>query len=398
MTESSGSNRAGDRRQAPGNPADRWPLHDRPVRPKKVLAMKLRALGDTVLMTAPVLELQRAFPDAELHVAVQSSWAPVFDRFPNLAQVWGYERHKERAARAKALARLALKLRRERFDLVVNFHASPSSATISFATGARHRSIHFHGHKDKNRYSTVRIPGKGTLKPIVERDMDAVRALGIQVPEGGVPRIFLQEAEIARASERLGLQGFTGRVLGLGLGSSRPTKCWPVDRFAEVAVRWCKDAGGSAVAFAGPGERERGLEFLKGIDEALRAHVPDVRERAVIRARIGLETSLDLRFLTAMLGRCAVVLGNDSGPRHLAVAAGVPTVTLFGPEHPFEWHPYPLERHPRLFMEPLECRKDAEPGMPAWCGIEVCVEQAHRCMTMIGADPVLVECLRVATP
>src|SRR4051812_11587404 len=158
--------------------------NSRPVRPRKVLVIKLRALGDTVLMTAPLLELQSTYKDAEFQVAVLAPWGGVFDHFPGISKIWTYERHREPTSRAKALTRLALKLRRERFDLVVNLHASPSSATLCFAMGAKHRAIHFHGHKDRNRYSTVRIPGKGTLKPIIERDMDTVRALGIQIPEG----------------------------------------------------------------------------------------------------------------------------------------------------------------------------------------------------------------------
>ena len=93
---------------------------------------------------------------------------------------------------------MGLKLRQERFDCVVNFHASPSTAMISFASGAKTRSIHFHGHNDKNRYSTVAIPGKGTLKPIIERDMDAVRALGLVVPEGRSPNRILGPSEDRR--------------------------------------------------------------------------------------------------------------------------------------------------------------------------------------------------------
>lgn len=377
--------------------SEKWslPVTDRPVRPRKVLVMKLRALGDTVLMTAPILELQKAYRDAEFHVAVHAAWAGIFDHFPGISKIWKYERHREPTARARALTRLALKLRREKYDVVVNLHASPSSATLVFATGAKHRAIHFHGHRDRNRYSTVRIPGKGTLKPIIERDMDTVRALGILVPEGKLPKIFLHPTEQEKARERLQVQGFGGKILGLGLGASRLTKSWAIDRYAEVAVRWCRATGGTAVAFVAPDERDRGLLFLRAIDEQLRQQMPEATERASVRARLGLETALELRLLAALIAECAVFVGNDSGPRHLAVALGVPTVTLFGPEHPFEWHPYPQERHPRFFIEPLECRKDGAPGMPAWCALEICVEQAHRCMAMIGTDAVLDECLRV---
>src|SRR3954462_14251018 len=81
-------------------------VHDRPTRPRKVLVIKLRALGDTVLMTAPLLELQQAYKDAEFHVAVLDPWAGVFDHFPGVSKIWTYERHRERTARAKALTRL----------------------------------------------------------------------------------------------------------------------------------------------------------------------------------------------------------------------------------------------------------------------------------------------------
>jgi len=97
-----------------------------------------------------------------------------------------------------------------------------------------------------------------------------------------------------------------------------------------------------------------------------------------------------------MLSQLAVFAGNDSGPRHLAVAVGTPTVTLFGPEHPFEWHPYPEDRHPRFFVDNLPCRRDAMPGMPAWCGLHDCVAEAHKCMTMIEAGPVFEAIRRVA--
>lgn len=358
--------------------------------------MKLRSLGDTVLMTACLEELKRAYPEAQLHVAVSARWAPLFESYPGIHKVWTYERHKDPAARAKAVARIALNLRREKFDCVVNFHASPSSAMIAFATGARVRSIHFHGHKQKNKHSTVEVPGKGTLKPITERDMDTVRALGIHVPSGRMPAIHLRAVEIDRAKEWLGKSGATGPVLGIGLGASRPSKSWPLDRFAALAVNWCQQTGGSAIAFSGPEDKGKQEELLKSVDDLLSATIPDTEARASVRSRILTQVGLPLRSLAAVQHQLSVFAGNDSGPRHLAVAVGIPTVTVFGPEHPFEWHPYPTDRHPFFFLENLPCRKDGAPGMPPWCGLEECVSEQHQCMRMIGVDAVLEGCLKFA--
>ncbi len=331
-------------------------------------------------MTAPLQELHKAYPSAEIHALVATSCAPVLVGSSSIAKIWTFERQRDRGSRARSLARLALNLRREHFDTVLNFHASPSSATLAFATGARSRSIHFHGHFDKNRYSTVVVPGKGTLKPIIERDMDTVRALGLHVSPGRMPEIRVLPVEQQAAIRRLEESGLPGPLLLIGLGASRPTKFWPLDRYALLAAQWCERTGGSAVALMSLEEEEQGREFLRAVEDKV--------NRPELRRRISIECRLGLRDLFALIQQGAILVGNDSGPRHIAVAVGTPTVTIFGPEDPFEWHPYPVETHPYFYVAGLPCRKDAMPGYPPWCALNVCVEQQHRCMRGVGVDAV----------
>lgn len=356
--------------------------------PRKILAIKIRALGDTVLMTAPLQELHRAYPSAEIHALVATSAAPVLTGNPFLSKVWTFERQKDKASRARSLAGLALRLRREHFDTVINFHASPSSATLAFATGARQRAVHFHGHGDRNRYSTVDVPGKGILKPIIERDMDTLRALGIHVSPGRLPEIRVLPVEEQAAAQRLAESGLPGPLLAIGLGASRPTKFWPLDRYALLAAQWCEQTGGSAIALMSAEEEAQGREFLQAVEAKV--------DRPELRRRISIEHRLGLRELFAMIQKAAVLVGNDSGPRHIAVAVGTPTVTIFGPEDPFEWHPYPADRHPHFYVAGLPCRKDALPGYPPWCALTTCIEQQHRCMRGVGVDVVYAQAQEVA--
>ncbi|MGK5090061.1 glycosyltransferase family 9 protein [Bdellovibrionota bacterium FG-2] len=353
--------------------------------PKKILAIKLRSLGDTVLMTAALTELRRAYPQAKIHVLVTSRWAAILENHPAIDHIWPFERHPEKAARAKAVARTALKLRHEKYDWVINFHASPSSALIAFGCGARERSIHFHGHKDKNRYSTVLVPGKGELKPIIERDIDAIRALGTHVQAGIMPSLFL----LPKEREEFQPTPSGSRILALGLGASRPTKTWPLRRFAETAVRWCTEGTenlNQVVALVGQDEPHLRQNFLRALEDALSLLAPE--KRSALKDRISIASSLSIRKMAALLSQTAVFLGNDSGPKHVAAAVGTPTVTLFGPEHPFEWHPYPRDRHPYFFIEHLACRKDHFPGMPEWCSVFQCIEETHPCMIQISVDEV----------
>lgn len=365
--------------------------------PRKILAIKLRALGDTILMTAPLLELRRAYPDAEIHVVVTDTWAPLLENHSAVDRIIPYQRHQGAASRAKAIARMALDLRKQKYDCVVNFHASPSSSALAYAVGAKVRAIHFHGHRDKNRYSTTFVVGKGVLKPVIERDMDTVRSLGLTIPEGRMPEVTLDGSEISRARTRIGQMGLYGPILGLGIGASRNTKIWPLDRFAAIAIRWCDQYRGSVIVYHARGEEAVSRRFFDAVDRKLVEWYADPDARKAVRARVLAEVQLPLRLLAAMLKNSQLYLGNDSGPKHLAVAVGIPTITLFGPEDPFEWHPYPQDRHPLHFIEGLKCRNDQEPGFRPWCALHECVVEEHRCMKFITEDEVFRTIERMAS-
>ncbi len=354
------------------------------LNPKRILVTKFRAMGDTVLLTAALKELHRQFPLAQIHVAATEPWVWLLDGFPGVTKLWPVTWHHDRGARTKAATRLAFQLRKEHFDVVFGFHASPVAAMVALSTGAKVRSIHFHSFKAKNMYSTVVVPGKGIMKPVVERDLDTIRAVGLDVPEGVMPEIFLKETEKDFAKEELQAWGMKRPILGVALGASRATKIWPLHRFAEVSLQWVKETNGSVLVIGGPGEEALAEEFFRSIP-----NTPEMRKAVQVMQ------PCSVRMLASRISQLNVLLGNDSGPRHLATALGVPTVTIFGPEHPLEWHPYPQNRHPRLFVEPLHCRVNTEPGSPPWCGIQECIVEAHQCMTKITADQAHEQVMRV---
>lgn len=354
------------------------------LNPRRILVTKFRAMGDTILMTAALSELNRHFPQAQIHVSVPEAWISLLEGFPGVTKLWPITWHSEKAARTKAATRLAFQLRKEKYDIVCSFHSSPVAAMVALSTGAKVRSIHFHSFKSKNTHSTVIVPGKGIIKPVVERDLDTVRALGVEVPVGVMPKIYLKDSEKAYAVEEFASWQLKRPILGVALGASRPTKIWPIHRFAEVAKSWVKETGGSVLVIAGPGEEQLTEDFFRSIpsDEATRTAVQIMKPCAV-------------RTLAQRISALDVLVGNDSGPRHLAAALSVPTVTLFGPEHPLEWHPYPQDKHPMLFIDPLACRTGSAPGSPPWCALNECVVEAHQCMTRTRVEDVLSQCLRL---
>jgi ADP-heptose:LPS heptosyltransferase len=354
------------------------------LNPKRILVTKFRAMGDTVLLTAALNELHRQFPSAQIHVAASEPWIWLLEGFPGVAKLWPVTWHQDRTSRTKAATRLAFQLRKERYDVVCGFHSSPTAAMIALSTGAKTRAIHFHSFKAKNLYSTVAVPGKGVMKPVIERDLDTIRGLGLDVPTGLMPKIYLKEEETEFAKEEFKAWGFKNPVLGIALGASRPTKMWPLHRFAEVAQNWVSETKGGVLVITGPGEENLIDEFFKAIPN-----------EATVRNSIQVMPPTSVRSLAARISQLNVLVGNDSGPRHLATALNIPTVTVFGPEHPLEWHPYPQDQHPRLFVESLACRNNNEPGSPPWCGLRDCIVEAHQCMNKITTHQVTEQMIRV---
>lgn len=356
------------------------------LNPKRILVTKFRAMGDTILLTAALKELHRNFPNAQIHCAVTEPWIWLLDGMPGVTKLMPVTWHNDRTARTKAATRLAFQLRKENYDIVLAFHASPAAAMVALSTGTKLRSVHFHSFKAKNMYSTVEVPGKGTVKPVVERDLDTIRALGLTIPAGVAPEIFLKQEEKALAAEEFQSWGLKRPILGIAVGASRPTKIWPLHRYAELAQKWVAENNGSVLVIAGPGEETLVDQFFRSVP-----NTPEARNQ------IQVMPACTVRILASRISQLNVLAGNDSGPRHLAAALGVPTVTLFGPEHPLEWHPYPQDRHPRLFIEPLHCRVNQEPGSPPWCGLNECIVETHQCMTRISIDQVFEHVRRVYT-
>src|SRR5690606_29013228 len=137
-------------------------------------------------------------------------------------------------------------------------------------------------------------------------------------------------------------------ILALGIGASRPTKMWEIEKFAELALVWSQKTDGGVVACSGGDEAELTKQFVQEVRSRIDRRIADFREAEILRSKITCEIGLPIRSVAAMLEQSAVYMGNDSGPKHLAIAVGTPTVTVFGPEDPFEWHPYSTEQHPYL--------------------------------------------------
>jgi heptosyltransferase-2/heptosyltransferase-3 len=155
---------------------------------------------------------------------------------------------------------------------------------------------------------------------------------------------------VARVLEDAGI-GRADPIVVLHPGAGSALKSWPLDRLAE--------AGGAVAAMIGARIAVTGAAHERSLADALCGLLPS--GAANLAGRLGWGE------LEALLGRAALVVGVDSGPLHLAVAACTPSVALFGPADPAQFGPWGSPARHRVVSADLPCRPCRRLD---WCALE----------------------------
>lgn len=257
----------------------------------RILFITATRIGDAVLFSGPLDHLARTYPDARITVACGPLAAPLFYAAPGVAEVIVMAKRKA----GGHWIDLWRSVVGRRWDLVVDMRGS--------LTGWFLRA----GARKTNR----RIPGHVHRHRVVE----AAAVLGLDPPPA--PRLWLDEAARAKAGALLPSDR---AVIALSPAAAAPFKEWPETRFAALADALAARGGaleGAAVAlFGGPGDEGKTAAVAAGINKT------DV---------IDLAGQLTIAETGACLTHARLFVGNDSGLMHMAAAAPVPTLGLFGP-------------------------------------------------------------------
>lgn len=275
---------------------------------RRILLIQTYFMGDVILTTPAVRAARRAFPDARIEFLTAGPGADALAGNPYLDEILRFD------GGTLAQLRLMRRLRSRRYDAVVDFLSNPRTALITAATGAPVRvGIRAGGPRDlaytdllpREREAVYIARQKVRLLGPLGVDAEAVMDLSLDVAVGNAERAWAAEVW-----ERTGLAE-AGPVVAISPVSREPFKQWGAERWAAVADR-IGDLGYGLLITSGPGERAQ-----------VEAVVGRMRHRAVWD--YGPTT---IRQLAALYERCVLWAGNDGGPKHVAVAAGTPTVTV----------------------------------------------------------------------
>jgi ADP-heptose:LPS heptosyltransferase len=319
-----------------------------------VLLIRLRLIGDVVFTTPAIRAVRRAFPKARLSYLVEPAALPVVACNPHLDEVIVAERRRGAGRVADDVA-LALRLRRHRFDVVVDFHGGPRASALALATGAPIRI----GYRVKGRsWTYTRVVERAReLRPrhSVENQWDLLRAWlpGLGAPDPSRDRTEMPDdpAAVEAVSRRLALAGVTSAhaIVVLHVSAGNPFRRWPADHFVEL-VRALGQFSPSRriILTSGPSEAE-------AAERVAAAAAGRLGPRADTVVRIG---ELSLAEVRALVGRASLFIGGDSGPLHVASTTGTPIVGILGPtlaERSAPWRPGTLPTE-MVDAGPLPCR------------------------------------------
>lgn len=333
----------------------------------RILFVKLGSIGDVVHTLPALAAVRRAMPGAKISWVVERRAAEILRDNPLLetlieVDTKGLRRWPLSGETLPATRRQLRRLRASPFDLSIDFQGLLKSALVSRLSGARRRVGFSRAHlrEPASRFlltETVRIPAR--LNVIRKNLALASGALGVELPLAAETLEFpvhVSPGHVREADEVV--QTIGERFTILNPGGGWPTKLWDAVRFGELADALLVKQGLRTVVTYGPGERE-------------------LAERVVASSRTGAATAVSpsLKGFYALARRAAVYVGGDTGPTHLAVAAGAPVVGLFGPT---EWWRNGSPREEDICVERTDigCRVDCHRrACSQWVCMEIGVDE-----------------------
>ena len=327
--------------------------------PASVLVVMPTWVGDAALATPLIEALHEQYPDARKDFVIKPYLRGLLDDAPWLGGVF-------EMTRGPAFWSLRAKLARRRYDWGILLPNSLRPAILLFMAGVARRIGYARNGRSPLLTDRLRFPDtSGQTVPF--RMVDFYGAigtrLGLELPEGAGLRLYVRDEIRERASRLLRDNGVTGSapIVGLNPGAKYgSSKLWPVESFAQTGDALAAKLEAQIVVMAGPGEDELAAEIVA----RMTAHAVAIAS-----------ASVDLEMLKGVLSRLDLLVTNDTGPRHIAAALGVPTVALFGPTHTL-WGDSGFEKAVDLSIEvdcgpcmqrtcPLghhKCMKDLEPA------------------------------------
>lgn len=331
------------------------------AKPKKILVVRYRFIGDTVLTVPFLRNLSKYYPDAQIDMLIETVSGSFLKYCPYIDNLIEFEDIK--SGKKANIFSYSTKLRKEKYDMAFILKRSISSALLCFLAGIPNR-IGFDTEK-RGLLLSHKIPYDKT-KHESESFLDILRGINIPVNDSYL-EAWTGKEEIDSINNILQEKASAGsRKVLINASASNINKMWTSKSFAKVIEELTNEFN-CQIYFTGTNKDSLAYEEIqKCISTPLKYPLVNLLGKTTILESLELIKRMDL------------VIGVDSGLLHLSAAANTPTIALFGPMNDQKWAP--LGDNNTVLTAPVACRP---------CNLHKECDKCLVCMTTISPKDVI---------
>ena len=306
----------------------------------KILLIKFRNIGDVLLSTPLILNLNNIYPESSIDFALNKGCEDMVSNNPNIKNIIVYDRPRIKKLsiflQLKGEIKFFHNIRSNHYDIVINLTEGDRGALLALFSGAK---IKLGFPVRKGLLSKIKIFDKlGDDKKwqhTVEKDLQFINLLGKEVGNKEV-KIYWS-SKVGQEVDKILADNNIKQFVHIHPVSRWMFKCWEDDRMAYIIDYLQQDKGLKVVITGAPVKKE-----LDRIDKIL----------ALCKTKpVNLSGKLMLKHLACLSSKAELFFGVDTAPMHMAAATNTPVVTLFGASYPVIWGPWNNKSDKELFKD-----------------------------------------------
>jgi len=279
----------------------------------RILIVRTSAIGDVIHGVPVLCALRKAMPDAFLAWLVEGTMGDLLEGHPALDELVRVPRRWWKSPRQ--VWEMRRRLRELRFDTTIDLQGLTKSAVSAWLSGAKRRigKTGVHGREQSRWFNNELVEIQGTH--VIDQYLSMLRPLGIHAPQVrfDLPTFTTEARSVEAFLRKSRLVG--RRIALLNAGAGWPSKIWPAERYGALARHLGQTHGMISIALWGVAE-----------EQPLAQRIVETSARHALLA-----PPTTMRELAELCRRALLFVGSDTGPMHLAVAVGTPTISLHGP-------------------------------------------------------------------
>jgi len=349
---------------------------------KSILLIRLDHLGDVLLTTPAIRSLKTQFPQARIVMLIKEWSFEAIQNNPHIDNIiifnpsWTIAKSEGTKIDGVAgIYRLIRQLRKEHFDLAIDFKGDLRNILIALLSGAKRRIGY--GIRGGGFLLTDVVPYEAEIHEI-DKNLKLLTRLRINSEHDGM-ELYIQGEDVARAEQLFDQKGIdlSRRTIAVHYGGASQFKRWDTEKFVSLTESITENNSTNVLIFGGPYEREA-FQLWENPEKG-----------------VFLMPHMTICQMAAAFMRCNLLVCNDSGPMHIGLAVGTPTVAIFGPTFADRFGPKDLTKNKVVRLQ-VPCSPCWHPDKTIGCternclnGIEVddvleAIDELHREKTSIG--------------